>query len=194
MRPSEAQSSSKSSKSNPTAESTAAAAAAVDAGQRWHMIAEAAYFLAEHRGFDGGDPLQDWLAAEAEIERLIAAGHAREPVEAAAYARLREEVGKAFSQVQEAVDAAALKAAFERGLAEARRLEGQSAEVMHKVAATLREDLARSSERMGPAWEHFSERSAGLFSVWKDRSRAFRDRTAAAVREWLHHEARGQKH
>lgn len=32
-----------------------------------HQVAEAAYFLAEHRGFKGGDPVQDWLAAEAQI-------------------------------------------------------------------------------------------------------------------------------
>lgn len=166
----------------------------MDAGQRWQMIAEAAYFIAEHRGFDGGDPLQDWFAAEAEIDRMLGAGQLEEPAEVAAYMRLREEVSKAFAQVQDAVDAAALKAAFERGLAEAKRLEGQSVEVMHKVAARLREDLARTSERMGPAWEHFSERGTGLFSVWEDRSRAFLDRTATEVRDWLHHERREQKH
>ena len=32
-----------------------------------HLIAEAAYFHAEHRGFSGGDAVADWLAAEAEI-------------------------------------------------------------------------------------------------------------------------------
>lgn len=35
------------------------------------MIAEAAYYLAERRGFDGGDPVADWLEAEAEIDALI---------------------------------------------------------------------------------------------------------------------------
>lgn len=30
-------------------------------------VADAAYFHAEHRGFEGGDPVADWLAAEAEI-------------------------------------------------------------------------------------------------------------------------------
>jgi hypothetical protein len=39
--------------------------------QREHMIAEAAYFLAEHRSFMGGDPAQDWLQAETEIDRLL---------------------------------------------------------------------------------------------------------------------------
>lgn len=43
--------------------------AAVDhkAAEHRRRVAEAAYFLAEHRGFKGGDPVQDWLAAEAQI-------------------------------------------------------------------------------------------------------------------------------
>ena len=36
---------------------------------RREMIAQAAYYLAERRGFAAGDPLQDWLQAEAEIDR-----------------------------------------------------------------------------------------------------------------------------
>lgn len=32
------------------------------------MVADAAYFLAERRGFAGGDPLADWLQAEAELD------------------------------------------------------------------------------------------------------------------------------
>jgi len=35
------------------------------------MIAEAAYYLAEHRGFQGGDPVRDWLLAEAEIDHRL---------------------------------------------------------------------------------------------------------------------------
>lgn len=31
-------------------------------------IAEAAYYRAERRGFVGGDPVEDWLAAEKELE------------------------------------------------------------------------------------------------------------------------------
>jgi len=41
----------------------------LSAEERYRMIAEAAYFRAEARGFQGGDPLEDWLAAEAEIDR-----------------------------------------------------------------------------------------------------------------------------
>ncbi len=39
--------------------------------QRNQMIAEAAYFYAEKRGFFGGDPMDDWLAAEAEIDSML---------------------------------------------------------------------------------------------------------------------------
>ena len=35
------------------------------------MIAEAAYYRAERRGFEGGDPVQDWLAAEAEVDEQL---------------------------------------------------------------------------------------------------------------------------
>lgn len=35
---------------------------------RAHRIAEAAYFLAQQRGFFGGDPMQDWLEAERMID------------------------------------------------------------------------------------------------------------------------------
>jgi hypothetical protein len=37
------------------------------------MIAEAAYYLAERRGFAPGHELEDWLAAEAEIDRELVA-------------------------------------------------------------------------------------------------------------------------
>jgi Protein of unknown function (DUF2934) len=45
--------------------------APVSPEQRYKMIAEAAYFRAEKRGFVGGDVAQDWLDSEAEIDRLL---------------------------------------------------------------------------------------------------------------------------
>lgn len=38
--------------------------------EREAMIARAAYFRAEKRGFSGGNELEDWLLAEAEVDRL----------------------------------------------------------------------------------------------------------------------------
>lgn len=56
---------------SPASPSKVGKSAAITAEQRQQMIAEAAYFLAERRGFNGGDPGQDWLEAEAEIERRL---------------------------------------------------------------------------------------------------------------------------
>ena len=39
--------------------------------ERHHMIAEAAYYLAQKRRFQDGDPLLDWLEAERAIDRLL---------------------------------------------------------------------------------------------------------------------------
>lgn len=44
------------------------------AGQRDCMIAEAAYFRAEKRGFAEGDLVQDWLEAEREIDCMLNEG------------------------------------------------------------------------------------------------------------------------
>jgi len=41
----------------------------VSAEERQRMIAEAAYFRAQQRGFAGGDSLDDWLAAERQIDQ-----------------------------------------------------------------------------------------------------------------------------
>lgn len=45
------------------------APAAVDPKERFHEVAEAAYFRAEHRGFLPGYELDDWLDAEAELDK-----------------------------------------------------------------------------------------------------------------------------
>lgn len=39
--------------------------------ERHRLVAEAAYFIAERRGFAAGCELDDWLQAEAEVERRL---------------------------------------------------------------------------------------------------------------------------
>jgi predicted nucleic acid-binding Zn-ribbon protein len=66
--------------------------------QRQQMIAEAAYFRAERRGFNGGDSVRDWCEAEAEID-----------------AQLRKlEDGDLVVRVEEALEAAAKRLAAAR--------------------------------------------------------------------------------
>lgn len=52
-----------------------AARAAVSEDARRAMVAQAAYLRAERRGFVGGDEVEDWLAAEAEVDALLRAGN-----------------------------------------------------------------------------------------------------------------------
>lgn len=43
------------------------------AEDRRYMVAEAAYYLAERRGFQGGECMTDWLQAEIDVERMLKA-------------------------------------------------------------------------------------------------------------------------
>jgi hypothetical protein len=47
---------------------------AVESKERSRLIAEAAYLRAERRGFTEGDPQQDWLEAEAEVDQTLLHG------------------------------------------------------------------------------------------------------------------------
>ena len=54
-----------------TADGEATTPTTLDPTMRTEMVSRAAYFRAERRGFTGGSALQDWLEAEAEIDRLL---------------------------------------------------------------------------------------------------------------------------
>ena len=47
--------------------------AACSGEDRYRMIAETAYYRAESRGFAAGYDLDDWLAAEIEVDDILAA-------------------------------------------------------------------------------------------------------------------------
>jgi len=52
-------------------ETNAAVTRFVDPEQRSALIAEAAFFRAEGRGFAPGNELEDWLAAESEVDSKL---------------------------------------------------------------------------------------------------------------------------
>ncbi|MEN8206857.1 MAG: DUF2934 domain-containing protein [Pseudomonadota bacterium] len=57
--------------------------AGIDAEHRQRLITEEAYLIAERRGFQGGDPSQDWVEAERRVDyRLM---HSDEPGQPAAH-------------------------------------------------------------------------------------------------------------
>jgi hypothetical protein len=62
--------------------------------ERRRMIAEAAYLRAEARGFQGGDPVQDWLEAEQEIDIRLMQAVPQPQGQAAPRKRGRTQAGK----------------------------------------------------------------------------------------------------
>ena len=56
------------------ADSGARPATHVSPEERHRLVAMAAYYIAERRGFSGGDDMDDWLQAEAEVDRMLQSG------------------------------------------------------------------------------------------------------------------------
>ena len=55
--------------------------AAVEPAERQRLIAEAAYFKAERRGFAAGGELTDWIEAESEIDALLSGTTPEKPMQ-----------------------------------------------------------------------------------------------------------------
>jgi hypothetical protein len=156
--------------------------ASEDARQR--MIAEAAYYRALNRGFDGGDAVGDWLAAEREIGQCLpSAKQQREEV--IVYEKLSAAVKKFLADAQDTVNGETVRRAFDKATEEIKKTGAHTAETVGKIAAGLRKDMASAAARMGPQWQAYSEKSADLFTVWRDRGNVFLSQAATAVGEWL---------
>jgi hypothetical protein len=54
-----------------SAQSAAGSGAGIDRDARRQLVAAAAYYLAERRGFEAGHELEDWIAAEELIESRL---------------------------------------------------------------------------------------------------------------------------
>jgi hypothetical protein len=156
----------------------------ISTDERQRMIAEAAYFHALERGFTGGNPLDDWLIAEREIGRALPSPQ-QQKEEQAAYENLRQAVRKILAEARGTVNAETLRQAFDRAIDELKKSGKHTADTINKIAASLRKDMASASLKMGPKWETFTEKSADLFEVWRDRGGQFLAQAANAVGEWL---------
>ncbi|HEX6260010.1 MAG TPA: DUF2934 domain-containing protein [Woeseiaceae bacterium] len=116
----------------------------VDPEQRSRMIAEAAYFRAEQRGFEGGDPLADWVEAEAEIDSKLKNGNDR-----SVHDRLEEQVAIASEKLK------ALKRKVSRMKVDARKEWRQDVEKL----AELRDSLEKKLEEIRDRGENASRKA-----------------------------------
>ena len=155
--------------------------------ERHRMIQTAAYYRAEKRGFSGDGPVRDWLEAEREIETLF-----KHPDEAdsgkherAAYRRMRAEFKKILAGAQDTINADTISQAFDRSGRELKELGKFVPATVDRAGKRLKHEVAAAGEKMSPKWNVFSERSHGLFEIWKDKGGQFVNQAHTALNSWV---------
>lgn len=169
-----AQTQSESASRPPAAAGAPAEALRVTPEQRYHMIAEAAYFRAERRGFSGGDPAQDWLEAEAEVDRILqAGGTAARPSGMTPKQAFQAALERQLRELDTRLDELKLKASLAK-LELRSEYEKQLAAVADKRAAA-QSRLNELRNRAEDAWEDLK---SGSEKAWEDMREAL-ERMAA---------------
>ena len=155
--------------------------------ERHRMTETAAYYRAEKRGFSGGDPVKDWLEAEGEIEASFKhpdeADSSRQ--ERAAYQRMRAEFKKILAGAQDTINADTIRQAFDRSGRELKELGKFVPATVDRAGKRLKHEVAAAGEKMSPKWDAFSERSHGLFEIWKDKGGQFVNLAHTALNSWV---------
>ena len=157
------------------------------ADQKRRMIAEAAYFRAQERGFANSDPVQDWLAAEAEIDEHLEKLSDRElqNQELAAYEKMRRQVKKIFADTRETINVETFKHAFEKVNKELKDIGEFLPETVDKASKKLKQETVGAVEKLGSNWKDFSDKGSELFDVWKERGTHFLSQASGALSDWV---------
>ena len=121
--------------------------------QRYQMIAEAAYYHAERRGFIISDTAQDWLDAEVEIDRILQQqlGQSETPLETAK---------KAFPQK--------LDAQLKDWTAKLDELKVKARETKTELRADYEKQLQMLSEKRTTAQAKLQELRLRTEDAWED--------------------------
>jgi hypothetical protein len=152
--------------------------------ERQRMISEAAYYRAMMRGFQNGNPADDWLAAEREINRLLPSP-AQQKQELAAYQKLRADVQRLLADTKDTLSADTIRQAIDDARARLRQAGGHTVETVDKAIASIEKEMIGAGQRMGARLENFSERTADVFYIWRDRGSQFLARAATAIGDWV---------
>jgi hypothetical protein len=128
--------------------------------------------------------LADWLAAEREINRLLP-GPKQQKEEQAIYTKLRALLREHLTAVQENINADTVREALDKARIRLHDAGEHAADAIDKVANTIEKDIAAAVQRLGPAWESLSVKTAGLFEVWRDRGAVFLGKASVALGAWL---------
>ena len=110
--------------------------------ERRRMIAEAAYFRAEKRGFAGGDPFEDWIVAERQVDEALGIENPEQRQdETAAYNRMRREVMRMIGGVRGTVSAKTVRQALDKASKELKGLGEYTVDTVNKAAEAVRREI-----------------------------------------------------
>jgi hypothetical protein len=127
--------------------------------QRQQMIAEAAYFKAERRGFESGDAVRDWCEAEAEIDARL----------------LQLEDGQLVARIDEALESAARRLAAVR-----RKVAGLSREARGEWERDL-DKLVALRDNLKPKLAELKEHGQRAGRIVREQAENVRDEIAEVV-------------
>jgi hypothetical protein len=105
--------------------------------------------------------------------------------EVAAYEKLRQHVKEALANARQKVNPETMQQAVESGAQKLKEAGTYTSAAVAKAVAALKKDMAVAAERLGPKWERFSDRSADVFAVWRDRGSVFLGQAASSLGAWL---------
>jgi DNA anti-recombination protein RmuC len=139
----------------------------VSADERHQMIAEAAYFRAERRGFCGDDSLHDWIEAEAEVSERL-----RDSQHDAFLGRLEEQLATTGEKLKElrkkgASKKAAARAEWQEDLKKLAELR----ETFEKKLVEIRERGELASKKVKEQAEDISEQISEVTQKMRKRLR-----------------------
>lgn len=154
--------------------------ASVSDDERRDMIAAGAWFRSRHRGFEQGDPVTDWLDAEAEVDGSVQRRSAEQRwAEYEADRRLRWTVADRLNGSETSTTGQILAAIDE--VAEEMASSGEyEPHVVRNVATTFRKDLANWAEHGTEP----DERPGMLVGRWQERGQVFLEQARSRLDEW----------
>jgi len=130
--------------------------------QRYQMIAEAAYFRAQSQGFCG-DPAQDWVAAEAEIDRVLLHSGQAGQAELSPKQIFQQKLETQLQELDTILENLKLQASL--GKAELRTEFEKQLELLGQKRSAAQVKLNELSRRTEGAWEDLK---GGAEKTWED--------------------------
>lgn len=153
---------------------------------RHSMIAQAAYMKSRQRDYPG-DPVADWLQAEAEIGRALAeyCQSVDQDRDFSTYQRFRSDVRRMLAKAETVINADAVTQALEKASGQMRQAGESIPASVDRAAKTVKHELMETIGKLGHAWDNFRVKQSDLLSNWKEKGMQTLDHKAKSFQDWL---------